>query len=259
MDNNRNPIKYIKFSETDSIQPTVYGGGDSTPHKDVTSEFKLELLSSIDRLSTELTVSSLSTGVTAAVVESEEKATAKSNRPVSILNANTCPLFGDVGYAKFLVQISSSGLAALREKVEQANSKADIKQLSAIKRIYPFIPQISITDTDGAVSIRLFRFESRDENKSLDKKFEDFISSLQCEWVKHPSEAVRLYRVTNNTTELLKSLSTFVGVQSAISSKCIKIKPLVHSSASAQQVTMPAPESEKDYPVVAVVDSGVSL
>lgn len=258
MDNNRNPIKHIKFSETDYFQPPVNVGGDSTPHKDVTSEFKQELLDSIDALSSELIDNSLQSGVAAAVVELEDKATAKSNRPTSIFNTKTCPFFGDVGYAKFLIQISSTGLSALRNKVERAKSKADIKALSAIKDIFPFKAQINVTDQDGALSVRLLRFESREENRALDQKFEEYIDSLECEWIKHPSEAVRLYRVTKNATRLLSSLSTFVGVQSAISSKCIKIKPLVRSTLATQPATMQPPEGDKDYPVVAVVDSGVS-
>lgn len=37
MSDNRNPIKHIKFSESDYFQPETHGGGNSDPHKVVTS------------------------------------------------------------------------------------------------------------------------------------------------------------------------------------------------------------------------------
>lgn len=261
MDNNSNPIKHIKFSESDSFRPPINTGRNSIPHKEVTNEFKEGLLQSIDEISAELLASpsELSMGVTAAVVELEEKATAKSNRPTSIFDEKTCPFFGDIGYAKFLIQITDTGLFELRKKIEKIKSKAVNKELSAIKFISVYIPQIDITDDDGDISVRLFRFESRDKNIRLDKKFEKYIDSLECEWIKHPSEAVRLYRVTSNTHKLLNSLPQFLGVQSAISSRCIKIKPMTKTNLATQPATMHPPEEGKEYPVVAVVDSGVSL
>lgn len=259
MDDKRNPIKHIRFSEVDYSQPTVRPGGNSKPHKPVTSEFKKSLVDSIEELSMRLRVDKFSTGVTAAVVQLEEKATAKSNRPTSIFSVKTCPFFGDVGYSKFLVKITNSGLTALKQRVELAKSKADIKELSSIKTISSYEPQIEITDDNGPLSVRLFRFESRDENNSLDKKFEEILQSSGFQWAKHSSEAVRLYRITGRTNELLQYLDKFTGVQSAISSSCIKLKPMVNSTLGAHPATMTLPEDEKEYPIVAVVDSGVSV
>ena len=44
--NNYNPIKHVKFSEVDYFQPPTHGGGSSKPLKEVTNEFRAELLSS---------------------------------------------------------------------------------------------------------------------------------------------------------------------------------------------------------------------
>lgn len=257
--NNRNPIKHIKFSENDYFQPPVHGGSSSAPHKPVTSEFRQELVASIDEVSSALDGKLRDGDVAAVVVELEDKATAKSNRPTSIFSGDTCPFFGDIGYAKFLVKVSASGLKSLKKKVERASSKADTKELSAIKSISLFKPNIKITDEGGAVSIRLFRFNSVAENQDLDKKFESYLNSLNCKWTKHPSDVVRLYRVTENTLNLEVSVGEFVGVQSVISSKCIKIRPLVRSTLATEPVSIHPPSPFVEYPTVAVVDSGVSL
>lgn len=261
MDKNYNQIKHIKFSETDYFQPVVHAGRDNTPHKTVTNEFRNGLLQSIDEISDKITAESNSifTGVTAAVVELEEKATAKSNRPTNIFNEGTCPFFGDIGYAKFLIQVTETGLSALRERIEGAQSKSVIKELSAIKLITTYEPQVNITDENDSISVRLFRFALVRDNKRLDNKFEEYLTSIGCDWTKHPSVAVCLYRVIGDTHKLLETLPQFHGVQSAISSHCIRVKPMVKTSLETAPATMFPPEDGKEYPVVAVVDSGVSL
>ncbi len=97
--NNYNPIKHVKFSEVDYFQPPTHGGRSSNPLKEVTNEFRAELLSSIQYLTT---VEEFQEKTTIAVVELENKATAKSHRPTAIFNDKTCPFFGDVCYACLL-------------------------------------------------------------------------------------------------------------------------------------------------------------
>ncbi|MFT5072034.1 MAG: serine protease AprX [Chitinophagales bacterium] len=260
MRENKNPIKHVKFSDVDYFQPENQGGGNSKPHKPITDSFKAELIDSIEHIRQEFSgkIDKESLDVAAAIVELEEKATAKSNRPTNIFSEDTCPFFGDMGYAKLLVQISASGLQALQNKIEKAKSKQDIKELSAIKSISVYKPTVNIDDYDQPLSVRLFRFRSNLKNAELDQKFESYLNSNGCEWIKHPSNAVRLYRVKGNTNYVLDNLSKFIGVQSAISSRCIKVKPLISSGASTLPVNIFPPDADKEYPIVAVVDSGVS-
>ncbi len=255
MADNRNPIKHVKFSDVDYFQPPVHAGGNSKPHKDVTAEFKSELIQSIQELSE---VDGFKHKVTVAVVELENKATAKSNRPTAIFNDKTCPFFGDVGYAKHLIEVTPSGLRELKSKISGGNSKTAIKAISAIKSISAYEVSINVNKDVASLSIRLFRFNSVEKNKKLDEDFEQLLSKFDCEWIKHPSNAVRLYRVSGITEDMLFLLPKFAGVQSIMSSKCIQLKPMLKAQLGNNPPIMLAPIEGKNYPIVAVVDSGIS-
>ncbi|WP_218354384.1 S8 family peptidase [Alteromonas lipotrueiana] len=261
MTEKKNKIKHVRFSDIDYIQPDRSYGGSSKPHKEVTDNFIIGLLSSIDELKVNLENidKSLTTGVTAAVVELEENAIAKTNRPNSIFSDKSCPFFGDIGHTKFLIKVTESGLESLKSKISQAkNTKKALKEVSAIKSIHPYRPRIELSDDSNQLSVRLFRFNSQEDNSFLDSKFEDFLNSNEFGWYKHRSNSIRLYRVEGNPAEIVSKLNQFLGVQSATSSKCIKIKPMVGGVNSEEQVEITPPSDVFEYPIVAVVDSGIS-
>lgn len=259
MSDNRNPIKHIKFSEVDYFQPESHGGGNNAPLKRVTNSFKNELIASLDLLKKEVGLQGFESGVRVAVVELEDNAIAKSNRPTAIFNESTCPFFGDIGYAKFLIEVTECGLLALQNKIESANTKTANKAISAIKLIRPYHVETQVNDDSKSISVRLFRYNSADRNNELDRVFESYLKEMGYKWVKHSSNVVRLYRIFEYGDELLASLPRFSGIQSIMSSQCIKIKPMGQFEVIAKPAALYPPEMGKDYPVVAVVDSGVSL
>ncbi|ORU92382.1 MAG: hypothetical protein A6F72_04745 [Cycloclasticus sp. symbiont of Poecilosclerida sp. N] len=255
MTDNRNPIKHVKFSDVDYFEPTVHPGGNSKLHKQVTDEFKTELLDSIKSLAQ---AKGFKDKVTVAVVELESKATAKSSRPTEIFNDKTCPFFGDAGYAKHLIQITPGGLSKLTQRISEASSKKAIKAISAIKSISHYEVSVS-EDTDAnSLSVRLFRFNSAEKNRKLDSDFEQFLNKFDCEWIRHSSDNVRLYRVSGSTKNMLDLLPKLAGIQSIMSSKCIQLKPMSQAQTGVNPTIMLPPIEGKDYPVVAVVDSGIS-
>ena len=261
MTEKKNSIKHVQFSDIDYIRPERGGFSNSKPHKEVTDKFIEKLLNSIGELkaSIENSDDSLTTGVTAAVVELEENAISKSNRPKSIFSDKTCPFFGDIGHSKFLIKVTKSGLDSLFSKVSQSrNTKKTNRDISAVKSIHPYKPRIEISDESGQLSVRLFRFDTHEDNVALDSKFEEFLNSYDLGWYKHKSNVVRLYRVEGNPNQVASKLNHFMGVQSATSSKCIKIKPMIGGVNSDQVVDIAPPSEETDYPIVAVVDSGIS-
>lgn len=257
----KNPIKHVKFSTTDYFKPPVNTGGSSTPLKSVTAEFRSELLSSIDTVSDSLEVGKKIGGVNtcAAVVELEKNAIAKTHRPTALFNDNTCPFFGDQGYGKFLVQVNAEGLAVLRDKVQKATSKSAIKALSTIKGISKYTPNLDCIGTDlEPIIIRLFRYRDDKINRVIDQKFEALLNGHKAKWVKHPSESVRLYKVFSYPKSLLELLPFISSVQSAIRSQSITVKPMSDSTVEPEQAELSEPLDDRLYPIIGVVDSGVS-
>lgn len=255
MTENRNPIKHVKFSDVDYYKPDVIPGGNNKPLKEVTDAFRHELIKSIQSLRC---VDGFVDSVTVAVVEMESNAIAKSHRPVDVFNDKTCPFFGDVGYSKFLIQVTPVGLDALASKVLNGKTKKTIKALSAIKSIKKYNVSLDVGEDFSSLSIRLFRYNSAHLNEKLDASFERFLNSNGCQWVKHSSNVVRLYKVTNMSDLILRLLPSFAGIQSVMSSKCIQLKPMVKATLGLNPPLFFPPIDGKIYPVVAVVDSGVS-
>lgn len=261
MNTPKNPIKHVQFSTTDYFHPPVNTGGSNAPLKPVTAEFRAELLSSIDTVSHSLEIGTAIGGVNtcAAVVELENNATAKSHRPTALFNDKTCPFFGDQGYGKFLVQVSPEGLDELRDKIESATTKTALKALSAIKGISKYTPKLdSIGDDLAPIIVRLFRYCDEELNNVVDQKFEEFLDSKDAQWVKHPSESVRLYKVFSYSNTLLELLPFVSSVQSAIRSQSITVKPMSDSTVKSEQAESSDPQEDALYPVIGVVDSGVS-
>lgn len=261
MSTSKNPIKHVQFSTTDYFQPSVNAGGSSAPLKPVTSEFRAELLSSINNVSQSLKAGAEVDGVStcAAIVELENNATAKSHRPTALFNDNTCPFFGDQGYGKFLIQVSPEGLNALRNKIETATTQNAIKALSTIKSISQYTPKLDTIGTDlEPIIIRLFRYHDDVLNVLIDQKFEQLLDQNEALWVKHPSESVRLYKVFSYSQALLELLPFVSSIQSAIRSQSITVKPMSDSTVKPDQAELSEPHEGELYPVIGVVDSGVS-
>ncbi|TCK09080.1 S8 family peptidase [Marinobacterium mangrovicola] len=257
----KNPIKHVQFSTTDYFKPSVNPGGSSTPLKPVTKEFRNELLSSIDRVYQSLEAGVETSGVDtcAALVELESNATAKSHRPKALFNEKTCPFFGDQGYGKLLIQVNPKGLEALRKKIETAESKKAIKALSTIKSIRNYSPKLDYIGEDlTPIIIRLFRYNDDEINLAIDHNFENLLDRNDAKWVKHLSESVRLYKVFSYSKTLLDILPSVSSVQSAIRSQSITVKPMTDSTVRAERAELSDPEDDKAYPIIGVVDSGVS-
>ncbi|EPF2927891.1 S8 family peptidase [Vibrio navarrensis] len=256
-----NPIKHVEFSPTDYKPTEPNRGGNNSPLKKVTAEFRAALLSSLDVVDKQLIAGKKSTGldVCTAVVELESNATAKSHRPTDLFNEKTCPFFGDAGYGRMLIQISSQGITRLKRKISSTNSKSGIKALSAIKSISQYeAPIEQPSNSNSGIVVRLFRFNDPKLNAEIDVSFEKTLNQLGCKWIKHRSQSVRLYKVNSNISLLLSMVPTLVTVQSAIVSNSIKLQPMNSKGIEMEMADVASPDPLHEYPLVGVVDSGVS-
>ncbi|HIF9182341.1 TPA: S8 family peptidase [Photobacterium damselae] len=257
MGQGKNPIKHVEFSVQDYYRPQVNPGGRNTPLKKVDDSFRAELINSLDTIKANLSSNQLD--VCTAIVELEDNAVAKSHRPTALFNNQTCPFFGDAGYGKMLIEVHSSGLKTLEQKIQTVNSKQGIKALSAVKSITVYSPSISIPkNEEGGIIVRLFRYSTEELNTKVDVNFELILKRLNCVWEKHRSESVRLYKISSNIKHLLEELPDIATVQSAIVSNSIFIKPMENTGTTLSPADILAPNPSAIYPVVGVVDSGVS-
>lgn len=255
-------VKHIKFSETDYFSPQSNSGGSNKPFKKVDRAFVNGVLESIKSLYYELEEEShFNFGLGTAVLKLEDKATAKTHRPVSLFNEDSCPFIGDLGYNRFAIEVTKEGLDKLYRKVSESfdnNTKAGLKALSTIANIssFNYFPKDDLKNSNALI-IRLFRYSSEEKNNFLDSAFESFLNDIRCSWEKFPSERIRIYRVDKNITAFLSSIKGAQTIHSVINSNSIVLEPL-SSDVSDEELPDFSMEPGSDYPTVGVVDSGIS-
>ena len=259
-----NPIKLVTFSEYDYFKPENRPrGGERKVYKKVDHNFISKIHRSIIDIEESLNNFNDDSfiGCASAVVELEESAISKSNRPTHLFNEKTCPFFGDLGFSKFLIQITPNGLKNLKEKILNSNNtKIGISSISTIKSITFYKPTFtpSINKQDS-FSVRLFRYNNDELNEQIDTKFESILTKEKIIWKKHPSSIISLYKIETNNNYISNYLSKFSCVQSVLSCQSISISPMF-TSISDHEITstLPIPDEEINYPIVGVVDTGVS-
>lgn len=262
---NRNdrPIKHVKFSTEDRgvILPPE-GGGSKKRFKDVTDEFKDEIIGEIEVIKG--LISSNDIPATISVVEIEKNALAKSHRPTNLFNGTTCPFIGDIGLSndstgQFLIRVSSQGLEHLKEKINRIDTNKNLKsELSTIKSIRPYKPYIDTTDEEK-ILVRLISLKDEELQEDVNAKFLTIAEKYNIEYslaLKDPY----IYFVNNNDIALfieeLKDAAILFSTQKAQS---IIIKPMNLEDADPLPTNAPMPEDGVDYPVVAVVDTSVKI
>lgn len=256
----KNPIKHVKFSRKDYFKPTPPRGGKITYHKDVTPEFIEELVHSIDKITDDLQVKIKNSKIacTAVVVELENTAISKSNRPNKVFNDKTCPFFGDVGFSKFLIKATPSGLKSLKDRIKTSKGDGLLSAISTIKSISTYKPFINIDDKYDCYTIRLLKFDDNNTNMRIEHEFEEYLNSCSFKWERFDSEVISLYRVCLHAQNISELCNQSVFVQSITSNKAVtEIRTQSHDNRSSSGVFMSHPESG-DYPVVGIVDTGVS-
>jgi hypothetical protein len=262
MSKERHQIKHVEFSIEDYYQPDVRPGGKNTPLKTVTDEFRSQLIQSLDDISNQLKIGESISGldVCTAVVELEDNAIAKSHRPTDLFNDKTCPFFGDSGYGRMLIQVRGDGLEKLKNKIQTTQTKGGVKALSAVKSISRYEAHVERpAQKDMAIIVRLFRYQDQQLNALIDTRFEKILYELNCDWNKHHSNVVRLYKIRSNIESLLDAIPLLTIVQSSIISNSITIQPMNDDGIKSEMAEISPPDPQIDYPVVGVVDSGVSV
>lgn len=258
MSNERHPIKHVKFSDGDySPTRSPEGFRERRTFKPVTQEFRQELVDSIAAVQSELDEKNGDIGV--AVVILESKAIAKSHRPTGIFHDKTCELIGDIGFGRFLIKVDSQGLQKLSRRILQTQAKTIVPQISTIKSIEVFEPEIAVEAGSKTVNVRLFRFNSHQQNQLVDRSFEEYLTSQEIRWKKLSLASIRIYKVFDLQVEVLQDLSRFNAVARITTANTISFTPMVHPMGENSVIDVEPPIEDADYPVVGVVDSGVQI
>jgi serine protease AprX len=209
------------------------------------------------------------------------KASAKSHRPHILLSSQTCPIIGAGKLGEIFVKATPNGLRALDRLVAEEGavglSDTDaaqlLKEISSIDAIEPITPEfrrggISSNDilrtspkVDGRFAARAHLFDYGDADQdSLSADFLARCSDAKIA-VRHGGYSDRsgYYEALCKTASEVEILSGIIGVRS------VRRMPIVRGVRRRGLNRRPIPKGLPspigplhDYPVVAVVDSGIA-
>jgi serine protease AprX len=261
----------------------VPGGGDKAkPFRDVTRQRRQQLQTQIDATSRAIAPVTKRLGHAPVRLKLMSKASAKSHRPQILFSDRTCPIIGAGKLGELFLKATPEGLNTIEELV--ADEKAGVglaettaaqllKEISSIDAIEPVTPEyrrggLSSKDllrmspkVDGRFATRAHLFDYGDgDQESL---VSDFLARCSDAGivVRHGgySERSGYYETLCKTTTDIETLSEIVGVRSL--RRMPIMRSIRHAGLNRRPVPkgLPAPTGAlHDYPVVAVVDSGIA-
>lgn len=275
----RLPIKLILPNQGASKKVTVQGS-NREPLRDVTEDFRRSLDIQVGAISEALRPQLERTGAAPIRVQLMHRALAKSHRPNRLFSERTCPIIGAGQLGELYVKATSHGLATLRQEIRTNASDTMVKELSTVEAIEPVTPEArrkrrtarQILQQSPRVQpsseippwfltrVRLFDFGHTADQDRLVADFRRVCA--QRDLVVSNSGyglASQVYAVACRTEEDIEVLSRIIGVRSIIGMPLLRTirSRAINETAIPQNLPL-ARDLDGDFPVVVVVDSGVS-
>ena len=262
------PIKVVTPRRAD-YSPGHGGGGTKIF---AGSESRESLLTQLDAVSSHFQKAfSSHPGVPGvAKVGLKNDARAKSHRPTTLFNPDSCPIIGGGGFGELYLSVTPTGLDSLRRTVEHDTRQKLVANMSTISRIAPYdeadvLEGTSLDDLQpprkrsGSLRLQLFRHTLASVNKVIDDAFRRLAQRAQIPVVEliDYAEGVRVFHVARVSRKGLVSLASFPGTQGI--SKFPQYHVVRTASRTISDVSataFPSPKSNRGYGLVGMIDSG---
>lgn len=264
------PIKLI-MPKQGTEKRVKGGGGEKVPFREVTEDYRTSLSKQL--VAAQQAVSSLLTEVGAAPVQVRvlPQAAAKSHRPESVFNDNTCPIIGAGQLGELFVKVTAEGARRLNDLITTNTSDPVIKDLSGIQTIQAVTPtqrRVGLSPTEvlqrsprrrGGFMTRVRLFDLG-PGEGVDPATAQFEALCKQRGIALDSRGYSrgTYAAECKSIDDVEVISHAIGVRSITKMPLVRmIRPKMLNIAAAPKLPSRG-EADTDVPVVVVVDSGVS-
>ena len=250
------------------------GGTPPKPFRLVDGEYRSRLFSQVAAIRTAIAPQIQMAGAAPVRVKLLSKAAAKSHRPEHLFSPQSCPIVGGGSLGELFVKATPRGLDRLGEIIESNVSDQMTKELSCVETIEPVTPVYRRSGLDVTEVLRrsprgkrgfitrvgLFDFGANGDQSKLVEDFESTCRKrdISVRGNRGYSPSSFTYEIECRNIEDIEVLSRIVGVRS------IAPMPLIRTIRSQMFDAKPLPilpissDVMGDFPVVVVVDSGIS-
>lgn len=259
------------------VQP---GASAPRPFRTVDAKFRKSLSTRVRTIQHAIEAPARVVGAVPIRVKLLSAASAKSHRPETLFSAKTCPIIGAGRLGEIYIKATPKGLEKIDNYIVHDRHRSQTveaqltKELSTIETIEPVTPEsrlgglnpqdvlrLSPRKENGfSTKVQLFDFVDAEDQRKLVSDFMGICEQARIKVQRRGySDDSYYYEAICSTVNDVEALSKIVGVRS------IKRMPVIRSirpQASRRQSLpsgLPDPiDGINNYPIVAVVDSGVS-
>jgi serine protease AprX len=268
----RLPIKLIMRKQ--GAERKIKGGGAPvTPFRAVDAKYRSHLSHQVSALRNAIVPQIQRAGTAPVRVKLLPVAAAKSHRPENLFSDESCPIIGAGRLGELFVKATPRGLDRLTDMIESNISERMTKELSCVDAIEPVTPVYRRGGIDSRdllrrsprgkrgfiTRVRLFNYGTDSDQPKLVADFENACQSRDIRVSQSgytPSSFT--YEVECRDVDDVEALSRVIGVRSIMHMPLIRaIRPHMFNPKPLP----PLPTRDDvvgDFPVVVVVDSGVS-
>ena len=206
-------------------------------------------------------------------VKLRNKAAAKSHRPTGLFSDISCPIIGAGRLGELFIKGNTRGLNRLARNIEINDAKSIVKEISAVEVIEPITPQFRRKNLSSLeiikrsprkkngflLQVRLFDF-GQDDQPKLVQNFQGTCNQRNLAFDQNGyGETSQVFAVECKNVEDVEAISRTIGVRSVRPMPSIStIRPQAFKPLALPTDLPTADLVEGDFPVVVVVDSGIS-
>lgn len=272
LSHDRLPIKLI-MPKQGSERRVPGGGGPPKPFRTVDTKFRTNLSNQISALRAAIAPQVERTKTAPVRVRLVPAAVAKSHRPENLFSPESCPIIGAGRLGELFIKATPAGLDRLAHSIEHNKSERMTKELSCVDAIEPVTPVFrrggaepkdvlrrSPRGEHGFITrVRLFNYGVDNDQSKLVEDFENTCRKRNIPASrKGYSPSSFTYQIECRDVDDVEMLSRVIGVRSIMSMPLIRtIQPRMFNPRPLPPLSN-AGEVIGDFPVVVVVDSGVS-
>ena len=199
-------------------------------------------------------------------------ALAKSHRPKEILNVDTCPIIGLDNVGELLLSSTKKGLERLKERISIAREPDEKANISAVEEFLSYSEEdkllginvdalVERAKQNNEIYLKVVLFNHNDEelNSEIIKDFKESTRQLQVV-ADHITklEGLSIWRVVAQHADQVNKIVAHPSVRTVSffpSFRIILPKGLVQNQKTS---SFPLPVSDREYPKVVLVDTGIS-
>jgi hypothetical protein len=267
---------YIKVILKNQAQEQKKPGGGKPPEplKKVTPRFRTKLISGVAKVEGVLATASSRAKSVPARITLEKKAQAKSHRPTRLFGTDTCPIIGAGKPGELFVKVTPKGATALKHRIrtgisphlEKAISTVrDISPIEAADRLSGLTPEelfqsAPIDHGRRLIKVTLFDYGDPGEQDANIIEFETLLFRHDISGDRQPLfKEQDVYTVRCQSPEEIATLSKAVMVRSISKVPVFRIlRDLKLNQRPIPTTLQRIGADTTDFPIVAVVDSGVT-